>query len=246
MSNQLKKKNTASGGLYIALAICILSVICIGVYSAVISIVNPEPTANSSQQETKKKAEKSPSVIIDGSDDKIPSVTTPQVTVPSITTVPDASASAENPSEGDVSVQAQPTPPTYTMPVAGTVSKEFSNDILVYSTTMNDYRVHNGVDITTAVGTPVRSFTDGVVEAVYEDPLMGHTVVVDHGNATKSYYSNLSPAFPEGIAAGTRVKEGEVIGGVGESNLIECAEEPHLHFEVTVNGEYVDPMSYFS
>ena len=41
------------------------------------------------------------------------------------------------------------------------------------------------------------------------------------------------------------IKEGEVIGGVGESILVECAEEPHLHFEVMSGGEYVDPMSYF-
>ncbi|MBE6713232.1 MAG: M23 family metallopeptidase [Ruminococcaceae bacterium] len=245
MSNQLKKKNTASGGLYIALAICILSVICIGVYSAVINIVNPVTSKNPTQQETKKEIKKTPSVIIEGGDEKTPSVTTPTVSRPEAT-LPSVDAPTVNKEpEEDVSVQSQPTPPTYTMPVAGNVTKPFSNDILVYSTTMNDYRVHNGVDIVTAVGTPVKAFTDGTVEAIYEDPLMGHTIVVDHGNNTKSYYSNLTSAFPEGIVAGKKVKEGEVIGGVGESILIECAEEPHLHFEVMVGSEYVDPMSYF-
>ena len=158
---------------------------------------------------------------------------------------PEGATTSKEEEKSNVSVQAEPTPPTYTMPVGGSVTKAFSNDILVYSTTMNDYRVHNGVDLSAGVGTPVKAFTDGTVEAVYEDPMLGYTVVVDHGNETKSYYSNLSSAFPEGIEAGKKVKEGEVIGGIGESILVECAEEPHLHFEVKVNGEYVDPMSYF-
>ncbi len=243
MSNQLKKKNSAGGGLYIALAICILSVICIGVYSAVISIVSPEPVKNPSAHEERQTTDKTPTVIIPPSSTTPPRTTTAPYTLPPVTKAPEASASKEE--ESDVSVQAQPTPPTYTMPVAGNVTKAFSHDILVYSTTMNDYRVHNGVDIASGVGTPVKAFTDGTVEAVYEDPLLGYTVVLDHGNETKSYYSNLTSAFPEGIEAGKKVKEGEVIGGVGESILIECAEEPHLHFEVTVSGEYVDPMSYF-
>ena len=245
MSNQLKKKNTAGGGLYIALAICILSVICIGVYSAVISIISPEPTRNPSPSEEKKNSDKTPSVIITPSTSKVPTTTTAPYTVPPTSTaVPEKPASKEE-EKNDVSVQAQPVSPTYTMPVEGSVTKAFSHDILVYSDTMNDYRVHNGVDIASGVGPPVKAFTGGTVESVHEDPLIGYTVILDHGNGTKSYYSNLTSAFPEGIEAGKKVKEGEVIGGVGESNLVECAEEPHLHFEVTVNGEYVDPMGYF-
>ncbi len=244
MSNQLKKKNSAGGGLYIALAICILSVICIGVYSAVVSIVSPTPAKNPSVQKDTEKPDQSPSVVITPSKTTRPSTTTAPYTLPSVTKAPEVSANKEE-EKNNVSVQAQPTPPTYTMPVGGSVTKAFSHDILVYSTTMNDYRVHNGVDISAGVGTPVKAFTDGTVEAVYEDPLLGYTVVLDHGNKTKSYYSNLTSAFPEGIEAGKKVKEGEVIGGIGESILVECAEEPHLHFEVKVNGEYVDPMSYF-
>ncbi|MBQ3075250.1 MAG: M23 family metallopeptidase [Clostridia bacterium] len=244
MSNQLKKKNSAGGGLYIALAICILSVICIGVYSAVINIVSPTPAKNPSAQNEPSKTDKNPAVIITPSTTTRTPSTTPPYTLPSATDTPEVTASKEE-EKNNVNVQADPTPPTYTMPVGGSVTKAFSHDILVYSTTMNDYRVHNGVDISAGVGTPVKAFTDGTVEAVYEDPLLGYTVVLDHGNDTKSYYSNLSSAFPEGIESGKKVKEGEVIGGIGESILVECAEEPHLHFEVTVSGEYVDPMSYF-
>ena len=244
MSNQLKKKNSAGGGLYIALAICILSVICIGVYSAVIKIISPTPAKNPSAENDPKNSDKNPAVIIAPSTStKIPTTTAPY-TLPDVSKAPEVTAGKEE-EQNNVSVQANPTPPTYTMPVGGSVTKAFSHDILVYSSTMNDYRVHNGVDLSSGVGTPVKAFTDGTVESVYEDPLLGYTVVLDHGNDTKSYYSNLTSAFPEGIEVGKKVKEGEVIGGIGESILVECAEEPHLHFEVTVGGEYVDPMSFF-
>ena len=234
MSQQLKKKNTAGGGLYIALAICVLSVICIGVYSAVIHILEPVEVKNTPKV-TQKEETKTPSHVIE----------VPKSTSPTTTTVPPVTQTPPAEKEPDVTVQVQPTPPTYTMPVAGDVSKAFSHDVLVYSETMNDYRVHNGTDIRSAVRTPVKAITGGVVESIHEDPLMGHTVVLSHDNGMKSVYKGLSSAFPEGLEAGKSVKEGEVIGGVGESNLIECAEEPHLHLEVTVNGEFVDPMSYF-
>ncbi len=238
MGNHLKKKNTVGGGLYIALAICVLSVICIGVYSAVINIFDTGSVKTPTKQEETKK----PNTVIE-----TPVTTKPKATVPPVTTTPKATEGNATPEEQkEQSVTVTPTPPTYTMPVAGNVTKAFSHDVLVYSETMNDYRVHNGCDLASAVGTPVKAFTDGVVESVYEDPLLGYTVVIDHGNDTKSYYRNLSETLPDGIEAGAEVKEGQVIGGVGESNLIECAEEPHLHFEVAVNGQFVDPMSYFN
>ena len=237
MGNHLKKKNSAGGGLYIALAICVLSVICIGVYSAVINIFD----ASSVKTPLKEDAGKKPGTVIE-----TPITTKPKTTTPPVTTVPNVTESDSSVLENeDKSVTVSPTPPTYTMPVAGDVTKAFSHDVLVYSETMNDYRVHNGTDIASAVGTPVKAFTDGVVESVYEDPLLGYTVTIDHGNDTKSFYRNLSETLPDGIEAGAKVEEGQVIGGVGESNLIECAEEPHLHFEVMVNGQLVDPMSYF-
>ncbi len=235
MTNKQKKQNAASGGLYIALAICILSVICIGVYSAIIHIFDPsslEPVVDSGEK-------KPPSIVVETpKNDSDTSVGTPLS--------PDISVGKEPEEElPDQNVNTQPVTPSYTLPVAGSVSKAFSNDILVYSETMNDYRVHNGVDLSATLGTPVKAFTDGIVLEIYNDPLMGCTLILDHGNETCSIYQNLSTQLPEGIAVGAQVKEGQVIAGVGETVLVEIAQEPHLHFEVTVNGKHVDPMSYF-
>ena len=117
-------------------------------------------------------------------------------------------------------------------------------DLPVYSVTMNDYRVHNGVDISASVGDPVYAFSDGVVSKIYNDPMMGQTVVIDHGDGLLSVYQNLQVTLPENIETGVRVEAGDVIGAVGETALIECAEVPHLHFCITKNGIYEPPSDY--
>ena len=232
MANQTKKTH-AGGGLYIALAICILSVLCIGIYSAIINIFDPGVISDPQIEE-----QKNPSPTVTR---KEPVQNTPIVTESPNVNV-DSSSPEEEP-EHDVS--AVPSLPGYTMPVSGEMIWGFSDDVLVYSETMNDYRLHNGVDIAANLGTPVKAFTDGIVLEVYEDPLMGQTVILDHGNEIQSIYQNLSSQLPEEIKVGAVVEEGQVIGGVGETTLIECAQEPHLHFSVTVAGNSVDPMEYF-
>ena len=76
--------------------------------------------------------------------------------------------------------------------------------------------------------------------------MMGTCVSIDHGNDVVTIYKNLDEALPETIAAGKTVKAGDAIGVVGESALEELAEEPHLHFEMMVSGEPVDPLSYLA
>lgn len=127
------------------------------------------------------------------------------------------------------------------MPVNGTVIKEHDLQSAVYSATMNDYRVHCGVDIETELGAEVISVADGVIKEVGNDPFMGTTVTIDHGDGLISVYKNLSPELASDIAVGKEIAEGSVIGNVGESAIIEIADEPHLHFELTLNSESIDP-----
>ena len=74
---------------------------------------------------------------------------------------------------------------------------------------------------------------------------MGYCVAVIHGGDACTVYKNLAETLPEGIEEGVSVKAGQTIGYVGESAMVEIAEEPHLHFEMTVNGIAVDPLAYF-
>ena len=75
---------------------------------------------------------------------------------------------------------------------------------------------------------------------------MGRCISLSHEGAGLTVYKNLDPDIPENITVGAKVSAGECIGLVGESAIIEIADEPHLHLEMTVDGIHVDPMEYFS
>lgn len=128
-----------------------------------------------------------------------------------------------------------------TMPVDGTVIKEHDLLHAVYSATMNDYRVHRGIDIEAELGSDVVSVADGVIMEIGADPFMGTTVTVDHGDGLISVYKNLAPELADGIKVGNEISAGSVIGSVGESAIIEIADEPHLHLELTLKDEPIDP-----
>jgi murein DD-endopeptidase MepM/ murein hydrolase activator NlpD len=132
------------------------------------------------------------------------------------------------------------------LPVSGKLFKGHDATIQVYSNTMGDYRVHLGVDIATPPEAPVYAAADGQVEKVWEDSMMGTCVAVTHKDDTVSIYKNLAKELAEGIAAGAAVKQGQQLGIVGDTAVVEMADEPHLHFEVTAKGISVDPLDYFS
>lgn len=131
-------------------------------------------------------------------------------------------------------------------PLSGTVSRRHDTDALVFSPTMGDWRTHTGVDIATSLGASVCCVADGTVTRVYDDAMMGKCVSVEHADGVISIYRNLDEQLADGIAAGAKLSAGEVIGTVGESALCELADEPHLHFEMTVNGVPTDPLTLLS
>lgn len=132
----------------------------------------------------------------------------------------------------------------YVVPVEGSVSKAYEVDVPVYSVTMNDYRAHTGVDISAAVGSTVVAVENGTVCRVWNDPMMGSSVSIDHGDNIVSTYMNLGPEIASGIEVGKQVLQGQPLGTIGETSLTEISEEPHLHLEMKVGSEYVDPIKY--
>ena len=246
--SEKKKENAVGGGLYIALALCILSVICVGVCSAIINIVGDTVSLSSPDDPVtvRETAQQAKAVNDDPVIDPEPlpekGRDIPVNAEPTETKTPET-VQEQPKTEEPASV---PEVKSFSRPVGATLCKPFSEQELLYSVTMNDYRTHLGADYRAGVGDAVRCFAAGKVEAIYEDPLMGQTVVIDHGNGLKSVYQNLSTVLPSGLEVGKTVAEGEILGGVGETGLIECEEGAHLHFAVTVNGVPVDPESYFS
>ena len=157
----------------------------------------------------------------------------------------------ESPSENTPGNDSEPTVndtvPELALPVSvGVLSKRHSVDTQVFSPTLNEYRVHLGVDISTEASAPVLAVADGKVAQIWEDPMMGWCLAVEHTGDAVSVYKNLAAELAEGIEAGAQITAGQLLGHVGDTAMIEIAEEPHLHLELTVGGLQVDPMDYFS
>ncbi|MBQ9781218.1 MAG: M23 family metallopeptidase [Clostridia bacterium] len=141
-------------------------------------------------------------------------------------------------------INDEPDEPTFELPVSGKLFKDHDATLQVYSATMGDYRVHLGIDIATEASAPVFAAGDGKVEKIWEDTLMGTCVAISHGNDLLSVYKNLSKDLASGISEGVSVTCGQQIGTVGDTAILEMADEPHLHFEMTANGLSVDPLDY--
>ena len=135
-------------------------------------------------------------------------------------------------------------PSRFLLPVSGVLQEKHDADMQVFSDTMKDYRVHLGIDIGTVANASVSAMADGVISQVWEDVSMGQCIAISHSGDSYTIYKNLSSTLPEHIKVGTAVKAGDVIGTVGESAMVEVAEAPHLHLEMTVGGLLVDPTDY--
>ncbi|WP_166677042.1 M23 family metallopeptidase [Burkholderia sp. B10] len=125
----------------------------------------------------------------------------------------------------------------FTMPVKWTrISSFFGERVHPLSQAM---AFHTGVDLAAPTGTPVDAAADGVVSFVGTDPGgYGHYVIVDHADGYSTYYAHLS-AYARGLKVGETVKQGQRIGSVGMTG---AATGPHLHFEVRIANDPVDPL----
>jgi murein DD-endopeptidase MepM/ murein hydrolase activator NlpD len=104
---------------------------------------------------------------------------------------------------------------------------------------LNIYRMHEGIDFFASTGTPVFATADGVVKDVRVSETFGKVIEIDHGYGLVTLYAHLS-SFK--VKKGQAVKRGNIIGEVGNTGL---SSGEHLHYEVHVNGNEVDPVNYF-
>lgn len=132
--------------------------------------------------------------------------------------------------------------PTFKRPVEGEVTTNFAKDTLIYSETLQEWVTHNGIDIKADKTTIVKASADGTIKSIKNDPRFGITVVIEHVNGYSTIYANLLTA--EFVKEGEQVKQGQTIGTVGNTATFEIADEPHLHFEILKDNEYVDPNLY--
>ena len=134
--------------------------------------------------------------------------------------------------------------PEFKMPVTGEIIRDFANNKLVYSTTLDVWTTHNGVDIKADETTVVKAAADGTVSSIKNDPRYGLTVIVEHVNGYKTVYANLLST--EFVVEGEEVKQGQSLGTVGSTASFEILDEPHLHFELLKDNEQLDPELYLN
>jgi murein DD-endopeptidase MepM/ murein hydrolase activator NlpD len=99
-------------------------------------------------------------------------------------------------------------------------------------------KMHTGVDWATAYGTPIFASGNGVVEVAGLEGGYGKYVKLKHNNGYETAYGHMS-AFAKGLEVGKRVRQGQLIGFVGSTGQ---STGPHVHYEILVNGRFVDPM----
>jgi murein DD-endopeptidase MepM/ murein hydrolase activator NlpD len=99
-------------------------------------------------------------------------------------------------------------------------------------------KMHTGVDWASSTGTPVFAAGNGVIDKIGWEGGYGKYIRIRHANGYETAYGHMS-AFARNMEAGKKVRQGQVIGYVGSTGLSTGA---HLHYEILINGRFVDPM----
>jgi murein DD-endopeptidase MepM/ murein hydrolase activator NlpD len=150
-----------------------------------------------------------------------------------------ASAARPNPV---VTFGAMPFRPTGTVSIPSRVPVEnlaMSSDFgMRVHPVLGGRRMHKGVDLPAPVGTPIHATADGVVSRADWFSSYGLYVSIEHGGNLETRYGHMSRL---NVAAGQQVHKGDVIGYVGTTGR---STGPHLHYEVRVAGEAVNPVPY--
>ncbi len=226
MSNfkDFMKKN----GFYVALVICVMAAAAASVTAVGTILENIAPTPAPDP------VEQAPSIRDD-----------PESIVPSENErqdVPVEEPRDDVPTEDEPVISGEPLIPVYKRAVDGAVSWAFSGDELVKSSTMNDWRTHNGTDYLAEDGEVVRAVYSGEVIKTVEDPLWGKTVEIKLDSGYVAVYAGLKSWS---VAPGDRVSQGDAIGEAGNTSILESADSMHLHLEIKSGDSYIDPESLF-
>lgn len=156
-----------------------------------------------------------------------------------VTDVDDEVSDIPYTSEETTEVQPETQNPSFVLPVTGNISKGYSNTALQYSSTYGDMRLHTGVDILCKTGSNIKSASSGTVKSVVDDAVLGKVITIEHPFDITVKYCGLASV---NVIEGAKVNTGDIIGTSGEIPG-ECADKPHIHIEVFVNGESISPLA---
>ena len=117
-------------------------------------------------------------------------------------------------------------------PVSGTITSRYGVSSRIRSST------HTGLDIAAPIGTPIKAVSEGTVTCASYNGSYGYLVKIDHGNGIETWYGHTSKMY---VGVGQKVSAGEIIAAVGSTGN---STGPHLHLEIRINGEHVNPQYY--
>ena len=120
--------------------------------------------------------------------------------------------------------------------------KDYSNTALQYSNTLKLWQAHKAIDLAVEEGSEVYAVMDGVIKEVTYNYLMGNIVKLDVGGGIVVVYASLASDIP--VKVGDQVTKGSVIGKASATAKSESVDGPHLHLEVLLDNESVDPNIY--
>lgn len=115
------------------------------------------------------------------------------------------------------------------LPVEGTITARYGESSRLRSSS------HTGLDIAITKGTPIKAVADGTVICAEYSGSYGNLVKIDHGNGVETWYAHTNTMKVE---VGQSVKAGDIIATVGSTGN---STGPHLHLEIRVNGEHINP-----
>ena len=115
----------------------------------------------------------------------------------------------------------------------------YSNDKVIYSKTLSQWKTHDGLDVSVKKSTDVKAIEKGVVQEIYDDSFYGKTIVIEHIKGYKSQYSNLDNNV--NVNVGESVVKGQKIGKVGNTSVGEYLDDAHLHFMLFLNEKSINP-----
>jgi murein DD-endopeptidase MepM/ murein hydrolase activator NlpD len=249
-----KKGSKTSKGFYIALGVCLIAIGAAAwtTYDGVKNYMNPAPIQSGSPAADSSQADQEAGNTISGifaqssqEEESSQEDTSSQAESSSqdpVSSQPEASSSEAVSSTPTASVAKTQNGDLNIYPVGQKVTKEFSGKDPIYSQTLNDWRVHEGVDLSAEEGEKVKAVSAGTVKDIYEDPMLGTTVVITHKDF-EAYYCGLGSSTL--VKIGDTVKLGQEIGSIHVVPS-ESVEENHLHFGIKKNDQWVDPLDFLT
>ena len=122
------------------------------------------------------------------------------------------------------------------------VVREYSEKEPSYSKTLDLWEIHKGLDISAEKGYEIKSLLNGKVVNVFKDDKHGMSVRVQSDNNVVVVYSNLDEKIS--VEKGQEVKEGQILGTVGNTTSVESEDGTHVHIEAFKGEESIDPMTF--